>query len=89
MADHTPHQRKIIARYYDHRNEIVLTRLSEIVTELSLADTDRKIDQLWTRAAKAMKTLKVREPVANQILNSRDAEVLARNVRDWLKQAGG
>ena len=89
MAEHTPHQRKIIARYYDHRDEIVLTRLSEIVTELSLAETDRKRDQLWTRAAKAMKTLKVREPVAEQIISSRDAEVLARNVRDWLKQARG
>ncbi len=89
MADHTPHQRKIIARYYDHRDEIVLTRLSEIVTELSLADTDRKLDQLWTRAAKAMNTLQVREPIAAHILNARDAEVLARHVRDWLKQARG
>lgn len=84
MADHTPHQKKIIARYYDHRDDITLNRLGEIVTELMLAETDRKRDRLWQRAETAMKTLKVKPALAEHILTQRDEELLARNLRAWL-----
>lgn len=87
MADYSNHQKKIIDRYYDHRDEIMLTKLGEIVTDLYLADSDRKRDQLWKRAEKAMVQLKVKPSIRKHILSSRDVEVLARNVRDWLKQA--
>ncbi len=87
MADYSKHQKKIIDRYYDHRDEIMLTKLGEIVTDLYLADGDRKRDQLWKRAEKAMVQLKVKATIMKHILSSRDSEVLARNVRDWLKQA--
>ena len=50
MPDYTRHQKKIIERYYDRREEIMLAKLQEIVTELYLAETDAKRDQLWKRA---------------------------------------
>ncbi len=87
MPDHTPYQKKVIERYYDQRDEIMLSKLGEIVTELYLAETDARLNQLWARAEKAVKTLKVPPSIAEHILTRRDPEVLARNLRDWLKQA--
>ena len=85
MADYSPHQKKIIERYYDHRDDIMLARLQELVTELYLAGTERKIDRLWKRAATAIEALKVPPKLAEHILTTRDPEVLARNLKNWLE----
>lgn len=87
MGDFTPHQRRIIDRYYDHRDEIALTRLQEIVSDLMLAESEKKVDQLWARVDKAMRALKVPATIAKHILESRSPESLARHVREWLDQA--
>lgn len=87
MTDYTPHQKKIIERYYDHRDEIMLAKLGEIASELYLAETDAAVNRLWTRAQKAMKALKVPASIAQHILDRRDPEVLARNLKEWLKKA--
>ena len=60
MPDRTPYQNKLIGRYYDHRDNILLTRLQEIVTELVLADCNAARTRLWSRADKAMAALRVR-----------------------------
>ncbi len=87
MPDRTPYQKKIIERYYVHRDGILLGRLGEIVTDLTLAETDRKRDQLWRRAEQTMKSIKVPGAVVEHILQKRDPEVLARHLRTWLEQA--
>lgn len=87
MPDYTRHQKKIIERYYDRRDEIMLGKLQEIVTDLYLAETDAKRDQLWKRAEKAMKALKVPDTVVKHILAKAKPEVLAKNVRQWLQDA--
>ncbi len=84
MGDFTRHQKKIIERYYDHRDEISLTKLGEIVTELYLADSDGKRKRLWSRAARAMKTLQIPPDIANHIITQGKPEVLAENLRGWL-----
>ena len=85
MPDYTRHQKKIIERYYDRRDEIMLAKLQEIVTELYLAETDAKRDQLWKRAEKAMKGLKVTDRSIQHILTQAKPEILAKNVRQWLQ----
>lgn len=83
MTDYTPHQRKIIDRYYDQRDNIMLTKLADLVTELYLADTDKKRDQLWKRAATAMKNLKIPPATAAHIVEQKSPELLAQHLRDW------
>jgi len=85
MTDYTRHQKKIIERYYDRRDEIMLAKLQEIVTELYLAESDAKRDQLWKRADKAMKGLRIPGTIAQHILVQAKPEVLAKNVRQWLQ----
>ena len=87
MADYTPNQRKIIDRYYDNRDGIMLSKLSELVTELYLADTEPKRERLWKRVETAMKNLKIKEGTAAHILAKRNVEVLAKHVKDW--ESGG
>lgn len=87
MTDHTPYQKKLIERYYDQRDNILLARLSEIVGDLLLAESDRKRKSLWVRADKAMRGLRVPEPLRGHIVSTGDPQVLARNVREWLTAA--
>ena len=65
-----------------------LRMLGEIVGALYLADTEAKLERLWSRADKAMKTLEVPARVAEHILTSRDPDILARNLRGWLRDPG-
>jgi hypothetical protein len=85
MPEYSRHQKKIIDGYYAHRDQIMLNKLQELVTELYLAEDQRKQDQLWTRVATAMKNLKIKPGIATHILERRDPAVLAKNVQDWLK----
>ena len=84
MADRSPHQDRIIKRYYDHRDEIMLNRLGELVSELYLTEGASKLDRLWKRIATALDNLGTPPDVATHILEKRDPEVLARNLKGWL-----
>ena len=68
MAEHSAYQQKVIKRYYDHRDEILLTRLQDLIGALYLADTDRKIDQHWKRVDQALVGLKIPTPLREQLL---------------------
>ena len=84
MGDFTPHQRKIINRYYDNRADIMLAKLGEIVSELYLATSESAAKRLWKRADTAMKNLKVPDTVRAHILAGGKVDVLAKNLREWL-----
>lgn len=86
MGDFTPHQKKIINRYYDNRDQIMLTRLQEIVTELYLADSEAKQERLWKRAESAMKSLKIPPTVVSRLMTQKKVETLAHQLREWLER---
>lgn len=82
--EYTKHQHDIIRNYYDNRGTIMLQKLSELVTELYLADTPTKRDRLWQRVEKAMAQLKIAPAIAAHIMQKKDVQVLAANLKDWL-----
>jgi len=86
MPEYSKHQKKIIQRYYDNRDAISLAKLGELVSELYLADTPGKADRLWKRVETAMTALKVAPRLMEHILTERKPEVLAANLKDWLRQ---
>ena len=88
MADYSDQQKKVIGRYYDRRGEIMLTKLQELVTELYLAEEGLQRERLWERVRRAMTNLKVPPALIDHILSQRDPAMLAKNVQDWLKEAG-
>jgi len=83
--ERTSYQKGIISRYYENLDSIMLAKLQELVTELYLADSQKKADRLWERAEKAMTKMKIKPELIDHIMKSRSVEVLAKNVEDWLK----
>jgi hypothetical protein len=86
MAKHerSEYQHRLISGYYDNLDAIMLRKLSELVTELYLADSDAKRSRLWQRAHKAMLNLKIPPAIVDHIMKKKDIEILAKNLQDWL-----
>lgn len=82
--DYSQYQKDVISDYYNNLDTIMLGKLSELVTELYLADTKAKQNRLWQRAHKAMVKLKVPPAIIDHIMEKKDVEVLAKNLQDWL-----
>jgi hypothetical protein len=82
--EYSEYQKSVISGYYDNLDAIMLGKLSELVTELYLADTETKKDRLWQRAQKAMANLKVPPAISEHIMKKKDVQILAKNLQDWL-----
>ncbi len=82
--ERSAYQKEVISRYYDNLDTIMLQKLGELVTELYLADTPAKKERLWQRANKAMVKLKVPTAIIDHIMQKRNVEILAKNLKDWL-----
>ena len=82
--DYSNYQKDVISGYYNNLDTIMLGKLSELVTELFLADTKVKKNRLWQRVHKAMIKLKVPPVIIEHIMQKEDVEILAKNLQDWL-----
>jgi alcohol dehydrogenase class IV len=85
MADRnfSPHQQKIIQRYYDSRDQSDEQRLAEIVTELYLATgNQKKCDKLWKTSQEMMGRLGVPESRIKNVMEKGRADLLAEVVKD-------
>jgi len=89
MSERTPYQDGIIKRYYNHRDQILLMRLSELVSELYLEEDERKSGRLWKRIEGALDSLQVPAEMSTRIVDARDLELLARQVKRWLAETSG
>jgi hypothetical protein len=81
------YQADLISRYYGNLDTIMLQKLGELVSELYLADTDKKRDRLWQRVEKAMKNLNVPPAIIAHIMQKKNVEILAKNLQDWLAKS--
>jgi hypothetical protein len=81
--EYSQYQKTVISDYYNNLDTIMLQKLSELVTELYLADTDAKKNRLWQRVHKAMVKLKIPPAIVEHIMQRRDPVILAKNLQDW------
>jgi len=79
--DFTPHQQKIIKRYYDNQDAIKLQRLGELVSDLSLAE-GKKRERVWKSIVSAMTTLKVPASRIEHLRQKDDPALLAALVKE-------
>lgn len=89
MQERTPYQDRIVKNYYKNRQGLALQKLQEFVTELYLAESDKKRDQLWTRIEKAMANLGVPKKIAQHLLEKRKPELLAEHIQNWWERMPG
>jgi len=90
MARHeySQYQKGVIEGYYNNLDTIMLQKLSELVSELYVAESESKQEKLWQRAHKAMIKLKIPPAIIDHIMQKRDVQILAKNLQDWLGKAG-
>jgi hypothetical protein len=84
MADHSPYQQKIIKRYYNNYDDIQHQRLSEMVTEIYLAE-GKKLDRLWKGVGDLLRKLEFPACRVDHLLAARDPKLLP----GVLKELGG
>lgn len=82
---YSTYQKNIIDNYYKNLDAIQLTRLQELVTELYLAESDKKRRTLWTRVEQALNKLNIPPEIRAHILETQDERILAKNLEEWLK----
>ena len=75
MADHTPYQKKIIDRYYKNFDAIKHQQLSNLATDLYLAEGKKK-DRLWKRVEESLRKLEFPEARIAHLLQSQDPAIL-------------
>jgi len=75
MTDYSPYQKKIIDRYYKNFDAIKHQQLSELATELYLADGKKK-DRLWKRVEETLRKLEFPESRIAHLLARRDPALL-------------
>ncbi len=86
QREYSDYQKKVISKYYDRLDVLMLQKLQELVSELYLADTDAKRKRLWERVHKAMLNLNLPSALVEHIMGKKDVEILAKNLQDWLRQ---
>jgi hypothetical protein len=75
MADYSPYQKKIIDRYYKNFDAITFQRLSELASDLYLAEGKQK-DRLWKRVEEALRKIEFPDSRIAHLLEKRDPQLL-------------
>jgi len=81
MRDHSEYQKKIIRRFYDNRDQTDQQRLSELVTELYLAE-GKKRAKYWQTARDLMTRMNVSPRRIEHVVNSNDPAILLEVVKE-------
>ena len=87
MAKHTPHQDRIIRRYYQNQDQIMLQRLGDLITDLYLAEGNGRV-RLWKRAVETLEKLKVPNSQIQHIFQSDNPALLAELLKQLLEKQG-
>lgn len=82
MADHSPYQKKIIRRYYQNFDAIKYQRLSELVTELYLAE-GKKSERLWKQVGEVLRQLGLAEARVEHLLSKREVSLLPSVLKEF------
>jgi hypothetical protein len=81
MTDFTPHQRKIIDRYYRNFDRIKFQRLSELVGDLYLAE-GKKRDRLWTQVESTLRALEIPDSRIAHLMSRKDPALLTAVLKE-------
>jgi hypothetical protein len=76
MAKRTAYQEKIIRRYYENKDDIMLQKLGEMVTDLYLAEGKAK-QKVWDRIAAALKNLQIPETQIQHLMKADNPTLVA------------
>jgi hypothetical protein len=81
QQDYTPHQQKIIKRYYDNQDTLMRQRLAELVGELYLSQ-GKKRQKAWASAVAAMQKLGVAAARIDHLVKQDNPALVAELVKE-------
>jgi hypothetical protein len=81
MDDFSPHQQKIIKRYYANQDAIQTQKLAELVADLYLAE-GKKRAKLWQSAGAALVKMGVSQATVDEMTAANDITRLAGIVKE-------
>ena len=82
---HSKHQQKIIKNYYDNREAISLQRLSELVTDLYLAEGKAR-ETKWKQAIGALEKLGIKPDRIADLRKKDNPALLAKVVEEMMAE---
>ncbi|MDR1485519.1 MAG: hypothetical protein LBT09_11940 [Planctomycetaceae bacterium] len=77
MKEKKTYQERVIKRYYEKREDIMVDKLASLVTDLYLAQ-GKKRQQLWKRIAAALANMNVSQTKIDYLTSQDNPELLAR-----------
>jgi hypothetical protein len=86
MEKRSKYQERIIRNYYQNRDDIMLQRLGELVTDLYLAEGKARA-KLWLRVAEMLDKLKVSKARVQQMVRSDDPALVANELKRLLEES--
>lgn len=85
MAKRSAYQQRVIRDYYKNQDAILLQRLGDLVTDLFLAEGQKR-QRLWKRVAEALEKLKVSKKQIAHLVASDNPTLLANQLKQLLDQ---
>ncbi len=79
--DYSPHQQKIIKRYYNNQDTLMAQRLAELVGELYLSQ-GKKRQKAWASAATAMQKLGIPQARIDHLVKQDNPALVAEVVKE-------
>jgi len=83
MAERSRYQQRIIKNYYQNRDDIMLQRLGEMVTDLYLAEGKAR-ERLWKRVAASLEKVGLSAARIEHVVKSDSPSLLASLVKELL-----
>ena len=83
MAKHSKYQQSIIRNYYQNKGAIGLQRLSELVTDLYLAEGKQR-ERIWKNITAALEKLDVPAKQVKHLVEQDNPSLIAKLVEEFM-----
>jgi len=83
VAERSKYQEKIIKNYYENKDAIALQRLSELVTDLYLAEGKGRLKQ-WKNIVSALEKLKIPQTRIDNLVKQDNPALVAKLVEELM-----
>lgn len=87
MAKRSSYQDRVIRKYYENRDAIMVQRLGDLVTDLFLAEGKVRA-RLWKRVADTLAKLKVSKERIGHLVQSNNPTLVADLLKELLGKTG-
>ena len=75
---YSQYQRDLIDRYYKRKDDIMVQKLGELISEIYVCESPKRLDRLWDRVGKALLNLEENPAFVKDLVDKRDLEFLAK-----------